>query len=331
MTIKSNSIFRVSVIIPFFKVAPFIKRCAESLLEQTLKDVEFIFVDDASPDESREILEKVIARYPGRSARIVTHEHNKGLPAARNTGLAEASGEFIYHCDSDDWVETDILEKMVGKADETGADFVYCDFWMQFEKKSRYMVNPTYTDPEQMIKEGFFAGLMKYNVWNKLLKKNLYEGIRFPDGYGMGEDMTIILAATRATRIAHVPEALYYYVKLNLNAISNSFSEKHLTDIQFNTARTLKELADWDVKDKDKYLGFFKLNIKLPFLLSGDKKLFRLWKEWYPESDKYVLENKYLPFRIRLVQWFAVKRFFMLVRIYDFLVNKVYYGLKFRV
>ena len=321
---------KITVISPFYKVAPFIERCAESLLNQTLQDVEFIFVDDASPDESREILEKVIARHPERNARIVTHEVNKGLPAARNTGLAEAAGDFIYHCDSDDWVETNLLEKMYKAAVDNQADFIYCDFWMQFEKSARYMVNPTYTDPEQMIKEGFLAGLMKYNVWNKLIKRNLYEGLSFPAGHGMGEDMTIILAATKATKAAHVPEALYHYVKLNMNAFSNTFSERHLTDIQFNTTRTLEGLKDWDVPEKDKYLNFFKLNIKLPFLLSGDKNQYRLWKEWFPESDKYVLENKHRPFRTRLVQWFAAKRLFPLVGLYDFLINKVYYGLKFR-
>ena len=321
---------KITVISPFYKVAPFIERCAESLLNQTLQDVEFIFVDDASPDESREILEKVIARHPERNARIVTHEVNKGLPAARNTGLAEAAGDFIYHCDSDDWVETNLLEKMYKAAVDNQADFVYCDFWMQFEKSARYMVNPTYTDPEQMIKEGFLAGLMKYNVWNKLIKRNLYEGLSFPAGHGMGEDMTIILAATKATKAAHVPEALYHYVKLNMNAFSNTFSERHLTDIQFNTTRTLEGLKDWDVPEKDKYLNFFKLNIKLPFLLSGDKNQYRLWKEWFPESDKYVLENKHLPFRTRLVQWFVAKRLFPLVGLYDFLVNKVYYSLLFR-
>ena len=320
----------ITVISPFYKVAPFIERCAESLLSQTLQDVEFIFVDDASPDESRTILEKVIEKHPDRNVRIVTHEVNKGLPAARNTGLAEAKGEFIYHCDSDDWVETDMLEKMYKAATDNQADFVYCDFWMQFEKSARYMVNPTYTDPEQMIKEGFLAGLMKYNVWNKLVKRSLYDGLEFPAGHGMGEDMTMILAATKATKAAHVPEALYHYVKLNMNAFSNTFSERHLTDIQFNTARTLKGLETWDVPEKDKYLNFFKLNIKLHFLLSSDKNQYRLWKEWFPESDRYVLENKHLPFRTRLVQWFAAKGLFPLVGLYDFLINKVYYGLRFR-
>lgn len=325
--------FKVSVISPFFKVAPFIERCAESLLGQTLEDVEFIFVDDASPDESREILEKVIARHPERNARIVTHEVNKGLPAARNTGLAVATGEFIYHCDSDDWVETDMLEKMYKAATDNGADYVYCDFWMQFEKSARYMVNPTYTEPERMIKEGFMAGLMKYNVWNKIARRSLYEesGIRFPDGHGMGEDMTMILLATHAKRVAHVSEALYHYVKLNANAFSNTFSERHLTDIRFNTDRTLKSLENWDVADKDLYVNLFKLNIKLPFLFSGDKNQHKLWKEWFPESNGYVFQNKYLPFRTKLVQWFAAKGLFPLVNLYEFLVNKVYYRLRFRV
>ena len=115
---------KVSVIIPFYKVAPFIRRCAVSLLEQTLGEVEFIFVDDASPDESRSILEEEIRNHPDRNARILTHEVNKGLPAARNTGLAAATGDFIYHCDSDDWVEKDMLEKMYEAAGSTGADFI---------------------------------------------------------------------------------------------------------------------------------------------------------------------------------------------------------------
>ncbi len=325
--------FKVSVISPFYKVAPFIERCAESLLGQTLQDVEFIFVDDASPDESRSILERVLAKYPERNARIVTHEINKGLPAARNTGLETATGEFIYHCDSDDWVETDMLEKMYSAALQNQADYVYCDFWMQFEKSARYMGTPDYTDPEQMIKEGFMAGAMKYNVWNKLVKRDLYEKscILFPAGHGMGEDMTMILLATHATKVARVPEALYHYVKLNTNAFSNTFSERHLTDIRFNTDRTLKGLEGWDVSDKELYINLFKLNIKLPFLFSGDRKQYKLWKEWFPEANAYVQKNRHLPFRTRLVQWFAAKGIFPLVSLYEFLINKVYYRLKFRI
>ena len=323
---------RISIIIPFYKVELFIGRCAEALMNQTLEDVEFIFVDDASPDGSRTILEDVLKRYPQRNARIVTHPENKGLPAARNTGLDVARGEFIYHCDSDDWPETDMLEKMYNAAKDNDADYVYCDFWMQFETGARYMVNPTYSDPEQMIKEGFMAGLMKFNVWNKLVRRDSYlqSGIRFPEGHGMGEDMTMILLASHATRVTHVAEALYHYVKLNVNAFSNTFSERHLSDIRFNTERTLAGLDNWDVADKDLYISLFKLNIKLPFLMSGDKCQYKLWKEWYPEADAYVCKNRHLPFRTRMVQWFAAKGLFPLVSLYAFLINKVYYGLRFR-
>lgn len=84
---------KVSVIVPIYNVSRFIKRCVESLFNQTLDDVEFIFVNDCTPDDSIDILKKVIADYPDRNTMIINHEVNKGLPAARNTGLKAASGQ----------------------------------------------------------------------------------------------------------------------------------------------------------------------------------------------------------------------------------------------
>ena len=322
---------KASVIIPFYKVEPFVERCTRSLMEQTLPEVEFIFVDDASPDGSRAIIERVTAEY-GRNVRILTHAQNQGLPAARNTGLAEAKGEFIYHCDSDDYLEPTMLEDMYNAATAQQADFVYCDFYLDFGTSRREMTNPGYTDPEQMIKEGFLAGLMKYNVWNKLVARKLYteSGILFPAGHGMGEDMTMILLATRATRTAHVAKPLYHYVKLNANAFSNTFSERHLEDIRYNADRTFAGLADWDVQDKERYLSFFKLNLKLPFLFSEDSAQRRLWKEWYPEANRYIKQNVFQPGRTRLVQRWAAAGLFPLVRFYCFIINHFYYGILYR-
>ena len=322
---------KVSVIIPFYKVESFVERCTRSLLEQTLADVEFIFVDDASPDGSRAIIERVAAEYD-RDVRILTHPQNQGLPAARNTGMAEARGEFIYHCDSDDYLEPTMLEDMYNAAMTEQADFVYCDFYLDFGTSRREMTNPSYTDPEQMVKEGFLAGLMKYNVWNKLVARRMYgeSGIRFPAGHGMGEDMTMILLATHATRTAHVAKPLYHYVKLNANAFSNTFSKKHLDDIRFNADRTFAGLADWNVSEKEAYLSFFKLNLKLPFLFSEDRQQLRLWKQWYPEANRYIKQNSFQPGRTRLVQRWAASGLFSLVRFYTFLVNNIFYGLRYR-
>ena len=320
----------VSVIIPFFKVAPYIERCATALMEQTLQEVEFLFVDDASPDESRQILEGVLAKYPQRDARIITHPVNKGLPAARNTGLAEAKGEYIYHCDSDDWPEVTMLRKMYDAARAADADIVYCDFYLSFETGERYMKNPAFSTADDLLRKGFLAGSTKYNVWNKIIRRSLYErtGILFPAGHGMGEDMTIIMLATEADKVSYVPEALYHYVKLNMNAFSNTFSQRHLDDIRYNAGRTLACLQEKDIPEHD--IALFKLNIKLPFLLSGNKGQYKLWKEWYPEADRFTMANPNLPFRTRLVQWIAGKRQFWAVSLYSWLVNNVYYGIRYR-
>lgn len=322
---------KITVITPFYKVAPFVERCTRSLMEQSLREVEYIFVDDASPDDSHAIIERVTAEYD-RDVRILAHAQNQGLPAARNTGMAEARGEFLYHCDSDDYLEPTMLEELYQAATEKKADFVYCDFYLDFGSSRRVMVNPTYTDPVQMIKEGFLAGLMKYNVWNKLVARKLYteSQLQFPAGHAMGEDMTMIVLATHATRTAHVAKPLYHYVKLNINAYSNTFSQRHLEDIRFNADRTLTALAAWNVPDKERYLSFFKLNLKLPFLFSTDSSQLRLWKAWYPESNCYIKQNTHLPRRTRMVQRWAAAGLFPLVRLYSFLINHLYYGIRYR-
>ena len=317
---------KVSVIIPVYKVEAFAGRCARALMEQTFANAEFLFVDDASPDGSMEIIRRVVAEYPHRQVKVLVHGLNKGLPAARNTGLAAATGEYVWHCDSDDYPEASFLEEMYGAASQAGADIAYCDFWLDYGDRMRYMVNPDYTRAQDMLEQGFLAGLMKYNVWNKLVRRSLYEGIAFPEGHSMGEDMTMIALSTRARGVVHVPKALYHYVKLNSNAFSNTFSQRHLEDIRFNVERTEPWLRDV----APEYQAFFKLNIKLPFLFSGKRSQYKLWREWFPESNAYIKENRFQPARTRMVQQWAAKGLWPLVWLYALAVNRVYYGLLIR-
>ena len=297
---------KVSVVIPFYKVEAFIGRCAESLLGQTLEDVEFIFVDDASPDGSAEVLREVVSRYPSRNVKVLRHEVNRGLPAARNTGLAVATGDFIFHCDSDDYLEKDALERLWSAATEAGADFAYCDFFLESETSCRVLDNPSFTDPARLLREGFLSGRMKYNVWNKLVARSVYEraGVLFPAGHSMGEDMTMILLALHATRTVHIPAPLYHYMRTNPSAftasvISSEVEKSRLADIRFNADRVLAALEG---RVEPEYIAFFKLSLKIPFLFTGNKKDCRLWKEWYPEANRHILKNTYLPLRTRLVQ-----------------------------
>ena len=324
----------VSIIIPIFKVRNFIERNACSLFEQTMKGIEYIFVDDATPDDSIEILKSCIERYPERKDQIVmlAHEQNKGLPAARNTGLAAATGEYVFHCDSDDFVEKDMLEEMYNAAKANDADMVYCDFYLSFEKNERYMSNPAYATAEDMFRIGLLGGNMKYNVWNKLVRRSLYidNDIVFPAGHGMGEDMTMIRLAACAKSIAYVPKAFYHYVKLNSNAFSATMSERHKTDIRYNIDQTVGFLQEKFGNALDKEIAFLKLNTKLQFIITDDETQYEVWKEWWPEANEYICMNKAQAFRTRLVQWLAAKGQFWAVKLYFKIVYKLVYGVIYR-
>ena len=100
-----NFKYKVSVIIPIYNAATYIEKCVESLMQQTLTDVEYIFVNDASTDCSLQMLNNLLSNYPDKHTSIINLKENKGISNARNTGLKMAKGEFITHCDSDDWVE----------------------------------------------------------------------------------------------------------------------------------------------------------------------------------------------------------------------------------
>ena len=129
----------VSVIVPVYNVSGFVERCARSLLDQTLDNVEYIFVDDDSPDNSIDIIRRVVKEYPNRNVRFAIHEYNKGLPSARNTGLDLCVGEYVFHCDADDYVEKTMLEDMYRAAKQSDADIVWCDWFLSFESTERYM------------------------------------------------------------------------------------------------------------------------------------------------------------------------------------------------
>lgn len=319
--------YKVSVIIPIYGVEKFIGRCAKTLMQQTLKEVEYIFVNDATPDCSMKVLQEVLARYPERQNSVVVavHETNKGLPAARNTGLQMAQGEYIFHCDSDDFVEPDMLETLYTEGVMHRADIVWCDWFLSFEKNERYMKQPSFDTALEALKT-MLSGGMKYNVWNKLVRRSLYADyqVSFPAGYGMGEDMTMLLLFAHAGRVAYVPKAFYHYVKLNTGAMSNVYSDRHKEELKYNVNRTAECLTKIYGNTLEKEIAFLKLEAKFPFLLMGDTRLYRLWKEWYPEANRYILQNRGISARSRWLQWCAWKNLFGLVWIYNQLFHWAY-------
>lgn len=324
---------KVSVIIPIFRVEKFIERCAISLFEQTLDSIEYIFVDDTTPDKSIEILTDVLERYPQRKPQvtILRHDVNKGLPAARNSGLSVAGGEYVFHCDSDDYLESNALEQMLNVAEKTDSDIVWCDYYLSFSMNERIMVQPNYSNSQEAIK-GMLSGTMKYNVWNKLAKRRLYvdNSISFPAEHSMGEDMTMIKLFAHAKKVAYINAPLYHYIRLNTDAMTQSYSERKIADIEFNVAQTLDYLLKNCKFDLTQEFAFFKLSTKLPLLISDKICNYRIWNELYPEANKYILKNKKQSVRIRVLQWLASKKVYSFVKLYNIILNKLIYGLLYK-
>ncbi len=324
---------KVSVIIPIYGVEKFIARCVESLFRQTLPEIEYIFVDDATPDNSMKVLHAVIERHPERShaVRILRHEQNKGLPAARNTGLAAAQGEYIFHCDSDDFTETKMLEELYDTASRHDADVVWCDYYISHETSERYMKQPCYATPEEALK-GMLCGRMKYNVWNKLVRRQLYvdNTVSFPSGYAMGEDLTMIKVFAAAKNVTYLPKAYYHYVQWNASSITREYTDNHLSSLRHNSEKTIAFLKKRYGEQWNQDIYSFALLMKWPFIVSDKRKMYRLWKDWFPEANAYIWSDKQVSVRIRFIEWCAAKGWFPIIWLHYWIVVKFFYSIAYK-
>ena len=326
---------KVSVIVPIYKVERFIARCVTSLMKQTLQDVEYIFVDDATPDQSLSILQEVLAAYPERKkyVKILHHKDNQGLPAARNTGLEVSEGEYIFHCDSDDYVEPDMLETLYNEALKNNADIVWCDWFLTFGQNERYMKQPNYNTPLEAVK-AMLGGAMKFNVWNKLVKRELYQknAITFPAGFSMGEDMTMILPFVFAKKIHYVPKAFYHYVKTNSGAYTQNHSERHLKDLQYNVARVEMTLRQRLGASLDKEIAFFKLETKFPLFNNGEPIVNNTHSGQSYIQMQMSLFVKILISHFVLACWNGLhgKKQWWIVRLYYWVIIKFVYGVIYK-
>lgn len=228
-----------SIIAPIYGVERYIVNCANSLLGQTYDNIQFIFVNDGTKDASIDLLNKLIdERYSSLKDRIViVNKLNGGLPAARRTGMEYATGDYILHVDSDDWVETDMVEKIAAKAVETDSDVIYFDFFKEYSTRSKLDQEREYTSDSKMK---FIWGLFNYKaygyVWNKCVKRSLYEknDIRFPS-YGMHEDIFLMAQLLYcAESIVHLPAALYHYRRDNPGSISAAKTRNRRRDSAMN-------------------------------------------------------------------------------------------------
>lgn len=226
---------KVSVIIPVYKVEQYIERCAISLFSQTLDSIEYIFIDDRSPDKSIEILLNVLENFPERKdqVKLIRHIENYGVGQSRLDGLKASTGEYIIHCDSDDWIDKEMYKKLYQEAKKTNSDIVICDyteFKGKFIKEISQKIN--------INKENFLSQLIRNEVhnglWNKLIRRELYDKIENPFilGLNLCEDRNIMSRlAYNADKISYLKKPLYHYNRNNNSSYTSNWKKENTESI----------------------------------------------------------------------------------------------------
>lgn len=283
----------VSIIIPVYNAEQYIGKCIESVLAQTYTNLEIILIDDGSKDHSGAICDQ----YAQKDNRIrVMHQANGGVSMARQAGLDVAKGEYITHIDPDDWVEKDAIRIMYEKAEEEGADIVFCDFYEDRNGLSAYRKqNPKEYDNKSLLIQmlhfdGFFPML-----WNSLVKHetiNKYEMSFTPADIQIGED-TLFLSKllNQNCKVTFCPRAFYHYNTDNTTSITRKISRKRILSRKV-MIDTLEDVLGGYYKDH-------LYPLKKSFLyVAFNNKYFDLLK-MYPEIHKTAINEgkKYNPFK----------------------------------
>ena len=224
---------KVSVVIPTYNVEKYIERCVRSLFEQTLDSMEYIFVDDCSPDNSIAIMQKVLEEYPQRKdqVKIIRHEVNQGVGAARNHGVAACTGDYIIHCDPDDWVDLNMYETMYNKAIENNADMVYCDYYTDAITWKKRRKAKTITNINTFLL--YLCSNQEYvSLGTKLYKRGICLSIpKISDDICMNEDfIRNYYCIQNCHIITHIPQSYYHYF-LNMQSVSKNWENKHLQQL----------------------------------------------------------------------------------------------------
>lgn len=226
----------LSILIPVYGVETYIRRCAEALFSQTLKDgVELIFVDDASPDRSSEIIMESLERFPERKdqVKLIRHERNRGVAAARLTALNVAEGKYIIYCDSDDWTDPEMYADMLKRAKETDADIVTCDYIGEFAGKSITYSQQTEGDILNFRRK-LLSGHLHNGLWNKMIRRELIERIENPfcEGHNYWEDVALTCRlAHLAISTSHIDRAYYHYFQGNVSAYTRNISDSSISNM----------------------------------------------------------------------------------------------------
>ena len=298
-----NDSYLVSIIVPVYNVEKYIAQCIESLLNQTYKNCEFIFVNDGTKDNSVSIIKKYI-RVDNRIKLV--NQKNKGVSAARNNGLKKAQGDFIIFVDSDDYLANDYVEYMLNLVEKNKSDFA-------FSTKSYKEYNELQTSTiieKNISSDEAVATLLSPDVtvgcWNKIYRKSFIDknNIKFLTNLYYGEGLQFIIdCSISAKNVAISNKKVYYYRKNNVNSATTKYSNE-----KFHNGEKSLDLIKSKINIKnDKIKSMYLLHLSTFYLgaivkiIENDKLIenqddYKNWMKKIKINLKYILVSRYISF-----------------------------------
>lgn len=277
----------ISVVIPIYNVEKYLKKCVDSIINQTYKNIEIILVDDGSPDSCPEICDE----YQKKDSRIIVyHKNNGGLSDARNFGIEKSKADYIIFIDSDDYIEKDMVETLFNNIIKFNADISMCNF-VEEDDNGNILKKVDYTNTiysystNEALYELVSQKKITNHAWNKLYKKSLFKSVRYPVNQLMEDINTTYKLFEKSNKIVFEDKPLYHYIQRG-NSILGNVTEKRILD------------QDKAVKERNSYLYekyTFLKDIILIDNLENLKTIYRLsyimnYKEIYGAT---VYKNEY--------------------------------------
>ena len=280
---------KVSLIIPVYNVEDYIEKCLNSVVNQTLKDMEVIIVNDGSKDSSKQKIEKYLKKYPGIK---YLEKENGGLSDARNYGMQYATGEYIAFLDSDDYVEETMYEEMYNVAQKEAADMVECNFIWEYPDKKREDIGAVYNSKREMVEKA------RVVAWNKLIKRELLEktGVKFPIGLRYEDVEFFYKLVPYLEKVSFVKKCFVHYIQRG-NSIANTqnIRTKEIFTVLQNVISYYRENGFYDeYKDELEF-------IYVRFLLCSSLK--RMCKIQNKEERNLALDETWNNITLNFPNW----------------------------
>lgn len=226
--------YKVSILTPVYNVERFFEKCTRSLFEQTYSNLEYIFVNDCTPDRSIDILNNVLEDYPNRKGQVklITNEKNRGASASKNIAIDNATGEFVSFVDADDWMELNAVELLVTEQLRTGSDVVWGKFVEHTNDGNYPLQEPSYKNKQEWLL--CYCRLTTGSImanWRRIIRRSLLEqhNIRSVEGFNYAEDKLLMCqVAYYANNFSTIDDYIYHYNRLNALSVtakqSNTFN-----------------------------------------------------------------------------------------------------------